>query len=167
MQRKDRHPGRTSGFTVVECLISLAISAMLLTAVAVAFNASLVNFRENEDMFQSINNARQALSRMTSQLRTGHLVDPNAPGTECSFFTATGEDITYEFRSADQKLYLITNSDGSEYMLCDDVTAASFARTPTADGLDCKSVLISLTVECGGSTRTLAAAAVIRRNLTP
>lgn len=167
MKRKPTADNRIAGFTVVECLISLAISAMLLTAVAVAFNASLVNFRENEEMFQSVNKARQALTRMTSQLRTGHWIDPNAPSTECSFFTTTEENITYEFRAADKKLYLITNSDAREYTLCDDVTAASFTRTPTADGSDCKSVLISLTVACGNSTRTLSAAAVIRRNLAP
>jgi type II secretory pathway pseudopilin PulG len=167
MKRKSIRHDRVAGFTIAECLISLAITAMLLTAVAVAFNASLINFRENEDMFQSINGARQALSRMTSQLRTGHFVDPNASATECSFFTASEENITYEFRPADKKLYLITNGDGNAYTLCDDVTAASFARTLTADGTDCKSILISLTVECGNSTRTLSAAAVIRRNLTP
>jgi type II secretory pathway pseudopilin PulG len=165
MKRKYAHRSHAAAFTVVECLISLAISALLMTAVAVAFNASLVNFRENEEMFESINHARQALSRMTSQLRTGQYIDPNAASTECSFYTASNEDITYEYRAADKKLYLITNSDGSEYTLCDDVTDASFSRTPTADNTDCKSVLISMTVQCGNSTRTLSAAAVIRRNL--
>jgi type II secretory pathway pseudopilin PulG len=167
MKRRYAHRSHAAAFTVAECLISLAISALLMTAVAVAFNASLVNFRENEEMFESINHARQALSRMTSQLRTGQFIDPNAASTECSFYTSSNEDITYEYRAADKKLYLITNSDGSEYTLCDDVTAASFTRTlvNTPSGLDAKSVLISLTVQCGNSTRTLSAAAVIRRNL--
>lgn len=152
---------RIAGFTVVECLISLAICAMLMTAVAVAFNASLVNFRENEEMFQSINNARQALTRMTTQLRTAEGVDPNSTSTQCTFLTPTFDDITYEFRAADNTLYLITNSD--EYVLCNNVTAASFSYV-IADG-DCKSVLISLTVQQGGSERTLSAAAVVRRAL--
>ena len=165
MKRKHCLQNRAAGFTVVECLISLAICAMLMTAVAVAFNASLVNFRENEEMFQSINSARQALTRMTTQLRTADFVDTAAASHQCSFWTATGEDITYEFRAADKKLYLITNSDASEYVLCDNVTAASFTRTLTTDGLNCKSVLISLTVQCGASERTLSAAAVVRRAL--
>ncbi len=165
MKRKQRLRHHATGFTVVECLISLAICAMLMTAVAVAFNASLVNFRENEEMFQSINNARQALTRMTTQLRTADSVATAVPSHQCSFWTAAGEDITYEFRAADNKLYLITNSDASEYVLCDNVTAASFTRILTTDGLNCKSVLISLTVQCGGSERTLSAAAVVRRAL--
>lgn len=159
------HPGRGRAFTVVECLVGLAISALLLAAVAVAFSASLTSYRENERMFWSMNNARQALSRMTSQLRTGYAVNPAAPANQCSFFTATNQDITYEFRAADKKLYLRTNSTSQEYVLCDNVVAASFAKTPTDSGMDCKSVQISLTVEDNGSRLTLSAAAVIRRNL--
>lgn len=167
MTKHNHHnrPRASRGFTLVECLIGLAISAVLLTAVAVAFNASVINYRENEKMYNTINNARQALTRMTSQLRTGHTVYPGDPSNRCSFFTATNEDITYEFRSADNTLYLITNSDGSEYVLCNNVTAATFNKTFTDDGLDCKSVQISLTVQDGNFQRTLSAAAVVRRNL--
>jgi hypothetical protein len=57
------------------------------------------------------------------------------------------------------------NATGQSYKLCENVTAASFAKIPTADNSDCKGVQISLTVQSGHSERTLAAAAVIRRNL--
>lgn len=155
----------TTGFTVIECLIALAISAILMTAMAVAFNASVVSYTENEDMFEAMNNARQALTRMTRELRTGHLIDTTSGSNECSFFTADDEDITYEYRSADNKLYLITNSDSSEYVLCDGVTSLTFTRILTDDGTDCKSVQITMTVQCDDTTQTLAAAAAIRRNL--
>jgi prepilin-type N-terminal cleavage/methylation domain-containing protein len=154
-----------TGFTIAELLIALAISAMLLVAVAVAFNASAVNYQENEDVFRTINNARQALFRMTSQLRTADAVNPAAPNNECSFFTAAGENITYQFRSAENKLYLITNIDSNEYVLCDNVTAMTFTKTLTGDGLDCKSVQISMTVASGNVQKTISAAAAIRRNL--
>jgi type II secretory pathway pseudopilin PulG len=153
------------GFCIAELLIVLAITGMLLAAVAVALNASIINYRENEDIFKAVNNARQALSRVTSQLRTGHWVDPNAPSNECSFFTADGQDITYQYRSADNKLYLITNSNAQEYLLCDNVASMSFSRTLTDDGSDCKSVQISMTVQSGNVQQALSAAAVIRRNL--
>jgi len=154
-----------TGFTIAELLIALAISAMLLVAVAVAFNASAVNYQENEDIFRTINNARQALFRMTSQLRTADAVNPAAPNNECSFFTAAGENITYQFRSAENKLYLITNIDSNEYVLCDNVTAMTFTKILTDDGLDCKSVQISMTVASGNVQKTISAAAAIRRNL--
>ena len=151
----------------MELLLAVAIAGMLLGAVAFAFNASAINCRENEEIFKTMNNARQALFRMTSQLRTANMVDPNAPPNECSFFTAAGQDITYRYNSGDNKLYLVTNDDlfDSDYVLCDNVTAATFTKTRTDDGLDCKSVQISITVSSGDMQRTVSTAAVIRRNL--
>jgi prepilin-type N-terminal cleavage/methylation domain-containing protein len=154
-----------TGFTIAELLIALAITGILLAAVGAALNASIINYQENEDIFKAVNSARQALSRMTSQLRTGYWVDPNAPSGECSFFTADGQDITYEYGGVSNTLYLITNGDGQLYTLCENVVSMSFIKTPTDDGSDCKSVQISMTVQSGNVQRTLSAAAVIRRNL--
>jgi prepilin-type N-terminal cleavage/methylation domain-containing protein len=159
----------TAGFTIVELLLALAITALLLAAVAVAFKASVTNYRENEDIFKTINNARQALFRITTQLRTAAAVDPNSPTNECTLITAASEDITYRYDNADNKLYLITNDDStdSDYVLCDNVTAMTFTKgTATEDSVTyVKSVQISITVQSGDMQRTVSAAAVIRRNL--
>jgi prepilin-type N-terminal cleavage/methylation domain-containing protein len=174
-KRKYHDPSiRRRGFTLVECLIGLAISAVLLAAVAVAFNASLVSYGENEDMFRAINNARQAMARMTSQIRTAGYVDPNgtvwgvphqtASSNQCELYAPGGERIRYEFRSADRKLYLVKITTNQEYVLCDGVTAATFTTT-SKNGVDATGVQISLTVQSGNASRTLSGAAVVRRNL--
>ncbi len=163
-RRKTQDTKHDIGFTLAELLIALSIMSILLAAVAVAFNASVTNYRENEEIFKTINNARQALFRMTTQLRTGYWVDPNAPSNECNFYTASGQNTTYQFRNLDNKLYLITNSDGQEYVLCENVISMDFVKTPNGDG-DCKSVQISMTVQSGDLQKTLSAAAVIRKNL--
>lgn len=155
----------TGGFTIVELLISLAIAALLLAAIAVAFNASVINYRENEDIFKTINNTRQALSRITTDLRTGHSFKLDDPDYKCTFFTAGNKDITYEYRIANNNLYLITNSDNQEYLLCDNVSSMSFIKTLTDEGTDVKSVQISMTVFSGNIQRTISAAAVVRKNL--
>ncbi len=154
-------------FTIAELLLALAIMGLLLAAVAVAFNASIINYGENEDVFKTINSARQALFRITSQLRTANAVDPCAPGNECSFFTAGGDDITYRYNSGDNKLYLIDNSAALSYVLCDNVTAMTFTKNTAVEDatIYVKSVQISMTVESGNIQRTVSAAAVIRRNL--
>jgi len=159
-----------SGFTVVECLLVLAISAMLLTAIGAAFNASLTNYQENEQMFRAVNNARQALARMTSEIRTANGVDASQPANRCVFLSATDPNqiITYEFRGPTDSndpntLQLMIG--GNEYLLCDNVTAATFTKTPASNGTDSKSVQISLTVQAGQVEKTLAAAAVVRRDL--
>jgi len=79
----------------------------------------------------------------------------------------TGEDITYEFRIADNKLYLITNIDAQEYVLCDNVTAMTFNKTWVIEDtlIKVKSVQISMTVVSGNVEKTISAAAAIRRNL--
>jgi prepilin-type N-terminal cleavage/methylation domain-containing protein len=155
-------------FTIVELLIALAITAMLLAAVAVAFNASVINYQENEKMYQTMNNARQAMLRMTAQLRTADVNSVSTTSTECNLTTVGGQYLTYEFRDESysdpacrNKLYLIEN--GNDYVLCDNVTAMSF--TQKVDGSRVESVQISLTVSIGNTSQTISSAAAIRKNL--
>jgi len=159
--RNTRH---NHGFTIVEMLIALAITAILLTAIAVAFNASIINFNENQNIFKAINQARQALSRITTQVRTG-MVDPNniSDQTRCKVLCADGSIVTYRYESGEQTLYL--NTSGADHLLCDNVTAMTFKKdngTPTGD---VKSVQVSMTVVSGDVRQTVSAAAVVRKVL--
>ena len=156
------------GFTIVELLVALAIASILLAAVATAFNASIINYRENEDIFKAINSARGALLRITTQLRTADAVDPTSPANECTLITAGGDDVTYQYNNGDNKLYLIDNLSGSSYVLCDNVTAMSFAKdTVIIESVEkVRSVQVSITVTRGNAQRKISAAAVIRRNLS-
>lgn len=160
----------TAGFTIVETLIALAVVSILLAAVAVAFNASIINYRENNDIFKTVNSARQALSRITTQLRTADAVNPNSPNNECTLITSDGDDITYRYNSSDKKLYLVTNDNPSDhdYVLCDNITSMTFTKDIVVEGSQTKvrSVQISITVTAGDIQRTVSAAAVIRRNLS-
>lgn len=162
-----KHNKYTAGFTIAELLLTLAITSILLAAVAVAFNASIINYRENEDIFKTINNTRQALFRITTQLRTADAVEPTSPDSECSLITASGDDITYRYNNGDKKLYLIDNSSGNSYILCNNVSNMTFKKNTASDGglVYVKSVQISMTVFSGDAQRTVSAAAVVRRNL--
>jgi prepilin-type N-terminal cleavage/methylation domain-containing protein len=167
--------GHRTGFTLVELLLALAITAILLTAVALAFNASVINYRENEDIFKAINNARQSLFRITSQLRTATLVDDTAPANECSMRTAatmshpSGENITYRYDNTARVLYLITNDDltDDDYVLCSNVNSVTFTKDVFVEDAvtKVKSVQIAISVASDGVEKKLAAAAVVRRNL--
>ena len=154
------------GFTLVETLIALALLAMLMAAVGVAVHASAVNYKANENIFKAMNTARQAMTRITCDLRTAAAVSDADPSTQCSFFTADGRDITYRFNPADSTLYLDINNGVSvdSYVLCRNVTAMTFTRTPAA-GDPARNVRISMTVTVGGVSQTVASAAVIRRNM--
>lgn len=161
---------RGRGFTLVEILIALAITALLLTAVAVAFNASVINYTVNESIFKAVNSSRQALFRITSQLRTATAVDPNAPVNECTLITADGENLTYRYDGSAKILYLITNDDATDpdYKLCENVASMTFTKSIVVDEdgvTKVRSVQIAIAVTSGGVERKMAAAAVIRRNL--
>ena len=158
------------GFTIVELLLALAIAAILLAGVATAINASFINYRENEDIFKATNSARQALLRITNDLRTADAADPNSPANECSLIAANGDDITYRYNNIDNKLYLVTNYDltDPDYVLCDKVTAMTFTKQTFVEDSQTKvrSVQVSITVSCGNAEQKISAAAVIRRNLS-
>jgi prepilin-type N-terminal cleavage/methylation domain-containing protein len=145
------------GFTVVELLLALAIAAILLA-------------RENEDIFKATNSARQALLRITNDLRTADAADPNSPANECSLIAANGDDITYRYNNIDNKLYLVTNYNlgDPDYVLCDNVTAMTFTKQTFIEGSQTKvrSVQVSITVSSGNAEKKISAAAVIRRNLS-
>ncbi len=156
-------------FTIVELLLALALTALLLTAVAVAFNASIKDYQINEEIFKTMNGARQALLRITTHLRTANAVDPASAANECTLITAAGQNITYRYNSADKKLYLITNDDlsDSDYVLCDNIASMNFKKDTGVDGSTTyvKSIQIVMTVGSGNTSQTVPSAAAIRKNL--
>ncbi len=162
------------GFTLVEVLLSLAILGMLMAAVALAFNASAINYSENEAMFKAMNTARQALLRITTEIRTAQSValigtgsgDDPLDYSQCSMITSGGGNITYRYNSTNNTLYLDDNLTSSSYVMCENVTAMTFDRATVPDDPSAiRSVRISITVAADNLSQTLATAAVVRRNL--
>jgi prepilin-type N-terminal cleavage/methylation domain-containing protein len=161
-----------NGFTIIEVLMSLVILATLMTAVAVAFDASITNFQANEGISKTMNSARVALLRMTTELRSSQAVavigaggDP-ADYSQCSLIASDGGNIRYRYNAAGKTLYLDTN--GNSYSLCKNVTAATFKRAIVpGNPLAIRNVRIVLTLtdDKGNNSQTFAAAAVVRRNL--
>lgn len=160
----NKHNNRFKGFTLVELLISLVIMGLLMAALGVAMNASAVNYRQNQDIFDATNKARQALTRITSQIRTGY-VDPNdvANTTSCTVLCADGSTVTYNYDSDDNTLYL--QSGAASYVLCDNVTAMTFTKDDNTESGDVISVQISMTVTQGQTIKTVSSAAVLRKVL--
>ncbi len=72
---------RKSGLGMVELLLALAISAMLLTSVAVAFHSSVGTIEENSKVSTITQMARVVLNRMITECRSAADVDDdsNAP----------------------------------------------------------------------------------------
>jgi len=118
---------RCRGLSLVEILISLAITALLLIATATAFNAALNSYKANHDLAMVSISARNSLHQMCSLMRSAWndpdvaTIDVSSDGTECSFTDASDRDITYRY-VADQKQMQI-NLDGAAdwYVLMENV----------------------------------------------
>ncbi len=162
-----RRLGSKGGFTLVETLIAVALLAMLMAAVGVAVHASAVNYKANENIFKAMNTARQAMTRITSDLRTALDILEGDPPNKCSIdYNGDGiADIVYRRNIADDTLYLDINSGGNagSYVLCRNVTAMTFTRTPATGVV--RNVQISMKVTVDGQSQRVASAAVIRRNM--
>jgi prepilin-type N-terminal cleavage/methylation domain-containing protein len=138
-----RRPARsTSGFTIVEVLIVLAILAALTTAIGFAIDASLKSFAVNVGHAEAVERARSASLRITADLRTATDVTPlNAGAIESfrkgnsvvdqgvSFIDAAGRSVTYRF-DADAKLLLADVDDLDPLVLARGVEAFSIRLTP-------------------------------------
>ncbi|MBN1818041.1 MAG: type II secretion system protein [Sedimentisphaerales bacterium] len=172
---------QSKGFTLIEVIISLVILAILMTAVGLAFSASATNYAENEAMYEALNKARQALLRITSDIRTAQgvaQIDGGVTGDidnrQCSLFRTDGTDITYHYNTsaaasynaglADNTLYMIINTGPSagNYRLCQNVTNMTFDRAVA--GSNVRNVRIGMTVtdDLGQFNKTIHTAAVVR-----
>ncbi len=170
-------------FTLVEILMALAVMAMLMAALGVAFNAASKNYSDNADMFKNINTARQSLLRITTDIRTAQGVALIGAGAgedidnkRCSLIRADSTNVTYHYNTStavsydsalqDNTLYLIVNAGaGASYVLCENVGEMTFDRAVA--GTDVRNVRISMAVSNDDQslTQRLSTAAVVRRNL--
>ncbi|MFA6185782.1 MAG: type II secretion system protein [Phycisphaerae bacterium] len=148
-------------FTLIELMMSISILAIIMVAVGIALNASVMNYEANRDISEAVIKANQAISRITADLRCARDVQTTEPNNQCSMHTSDGSDITYSFDSSQRKLYLIKG--GTSYVLCDNIGSAVFDRE--VSGGKVKSVQIILTVTVGTFTQNACAAVVIRKNM--
>ncbi len=157
---------KNRGFTIIEMLLALTITALLLTALAASINASMININANEDSYKAINNARQALGRICAQLRTCGGVVVAESSNWCGLVTDEGDIISFRFDSGDKTLYLWTLSNWQQYVLCDGVESMTFTKgvDPDDPGV-VRNVQISMTIKVGNVTKKLSTATVIMRNM--
>ena len=134
-------------------------------SVAVALQASVINYRENEDMFKAMNAARQVLYRITTEIRTAQTVYiVGETAEQCSMRTADGSVVRYQYDSNSGNLYLETG--GNSYLMCENISAMNFVRaTVVGDPTRVRNVQISMTVAVDSISQEVCTAAVVRRNL--
>jgi type II secretory pathway pseudopilin PulG len=165
-----------AGLSLVEIMVSLAISAMLLTAAAVAFNVSSDVVQENEEFFRASQAARVSLHQMLTNIRRGSVNLAASGSNAVRLVTApegtqtVGDDITYTYNSTTKTLMLVTNDNNSDadYPLASNVQSLSFDVEQGTDynNAQCVSrVNIAIKVRVGTNEVTLSGSAAPRKNL--
>ena len=179
-----------NGFSMVEMLMALMIMGMLLAAVAVAFHASSVNYRQNEEMYRAMTTARAALLRITNDIRVASAVrligagaNEDVDNKKCTMQWWDSDDnvikdVTYHYNTStaasynsaleENTLYQIVTigAQPGTYVLCKNVSEMTFDRATVPDEPGkVRNVQISMTVTEGSNSQTVSTAAVMRKNL--
>ena len=154
-----------TGLSLVEVMISTALSAILLTAAGMAYSASIKAIEINDRFFTASQAARVSITQMTSAFRRGSNLTVTA--NSARVLTSDGHDRTYTFDVASQQLKMVANdSVGTPtYILARNVTAAAFSADLDAGSIVTR-VAISLTVQVNCNQVLLSGSAAPRSNVT-
>jgi type II secretory pathway pseudopilin PulG len=114
--------------SLAEVMISLAISAMLLTAVAAAFSASSEAIEQNDEFFRASQAARVSMNQILTEVRRANPVDAvNSTATDLAMVGHDGNPRDYIFDAASKKLKLDTHTPTKpQYTLASNCSNANF-----------------------------------------
>lgn len=154
------------GLSLIEVMISLAISAMLLTAVAAAFTASSDAIEVNDEFFRASQAARVSLNQILSEIRRCSSVSVSA--NQIDMITSADDDRSYMCDTAAKTLKLRTNdiTTDPDYTLCNAVTAHAFTADTKTDEAGITHVVrvsVTLTIQVGKNSVRLTGSAAPRR----
>jgi len=150
------------GLSLAEVMISLAISAMLLTAVAAAFTASSDAIEQNDEFFRASQAARVSMNQILTEIRRCESVVVTSTATDLSMNAHDGKLRDYVYDKAAKKLQLVTSNPlAPNYTLASNCSDASFAY----DSKGGKIVRVSVTVvvHVGKNTIRLTGSAAPRK----
>jgi prepilin-type N-terminal cleavage/methylation domain-containing protein len=148
---------RRRGLSLAECLISLAITASLLTAAAAAFHASTQAIEDNDQFYRASQAARVSLNQIMTQVRRcqSGVVDTNS----LEVMTDTGEKRTYALDGTNLTMTFTPAGTLVPAKMASNVQSLTF-------GTDGKSVTMTITIAVGKNTVTMCGSAFPRRLVT-
>lgn len=160
-------PPRQHAFTLVELLLGLALTAMLLAAVAVALHASLESYSENEKSTVLTQTARSILARMMGEVRTAADIDSTENTLTIDQDDTGLNRVEYRFYTGTLQYGQTINGVTDWYPLLaydDDVSVTDFVvlREETLEG-DPVSVTVRLVLAMKDRTFGMTTTAAVRR----
>ncbi len=130
------------GIGLAELLIAVAITAGLLTAVAVAIDASIKAYSINQVQSDTLHRARLAMHRLSTYIRTSTEHSPITESqiesftagttvidTGIALFDENDDELTFRYDAVNEQL-IVTEND-TDHILLRGVTAFSLEMTPS------------------------------------
>jgi hypothetical protein len=159
---------RRAGLGMIEAMISLVISAALLTACASSFVAASDAISENDSFFQATQAGRVTLNRILTQCRRG-TVSTASTSSSLRVITDTGADLSYTYNSNAHTMTQLNNGTSASCSLAHNLSSAQFDLTTGTDYAGQTAVTriaVTLTVKVGNNQVLLSGSATPRRNFS-
>ncbi|WP_428940064.1 PilW family protein [Fontivita pretiosa] len=154
MKSRRRH----RGMSLVEALISLSISAMLLTGVGAAYQASSEAVRHNDQFYRASQAARVSINQIVAEVRKCQSGVVDSDSLELT--TNLGETRIYAYDPTNRCLNLtIQGSTPVTYRMASNVESLQFQT-------DGQTIVMTVTVKVGPNQVTLNGSAIPRRTVT-
>jgi prepilin-type N-terminal cleavage/methylation domain-containing protein len=171
--------GSRRGLSLAEVMISLAITSMLLTAIAAAFQSSSQVIENNDRFFRATQSARVAINQITTEVRRCDAIDDQnitatlLPILRPAETRPANEAMRYYKYDATNKRLVIyfkyTNGTlSAEYPIAEAVQAAPFSWDMGTDANNAVCVArlsVAMEVKVGSSDIRLSGSAAPRRSL--
>ena len=172
MSQFRHHKIRRRGMSLVEVLISTAITSMLLTASAAAWKASTNAISINDKMARSLQAGRIAILQMTNEFRRAQVIDnTHATSTTVPVITFDNQTLTYNYDATKKQLQVINTgvTPNTTRVVASNVTSATFgwdmAPNPQTQVQSVVHLAITLTIDAGNCPVTLSGSAAPRVNI--
>jgi prepilin-type N-terminal cleavage/methylation domain-containing protein len=158
-----RNRNARRGFTMVEALITLSITALLMLAMGSAFTAAGATVEANDRFFRSVQQARVAMDLITTEIRRCQSITSSS-ATSVTLTPATtdfnGDSITFTYNTVGGyagDLTLTDNVAGTTTVLATSLTSAAFNSLAGF-----KTIALAMTVQIGETQVTLSGSAAPR-----
>jgi prepilin-type N-terminal cleavage/methylation domain-containing protein len=158
------------GFTLVEALIAMSITAMLMLAMGAAFSAAAGSVENNDRYFRGVQQTRVALDLIMGEIRRCQAITDSSH-TNSITLTASASDpgnfaganITFAFNSGTGQVTMSING-GTPIAVASNVTNAVFNYGPS--NVLPTEVSLALTVQNGEDAVTISNSAAPRYMMT-
>ena len=157
---KTRYAHRSRrGLSLIEVMVSLAITAALLVATAAAFDASASAVDVNDKFFRASQAARVCINQMMTEIR--RCQSGAVSSTSLDLQLNTGENRSYVYDAASKQLQMVLRSIPvvETYPMAHNIDSMSFASNG-------KTISITISVKIGVNTIVLNGSATPRRVTT-